>query len=130
MAEYSPADLAFLAAIERNCGEFQHIAMGVSRDCYECGIPEDTTDDELECWEEGSFTWRGCDSCRLHLGMTVYPAHGMIPPEKPGADWGCVHLDICGDCLCYHANGELPPEDWQGWEPEEPEEPEEPGDDI
>jgi hypothetical protein len=87
----------FTDAVESNLDGFELIACGKAESCPECPSGED----------EGSFSWRSCDSCGSPLGGTRYAAHGI---EKTGIE--PVHLDICVDCLLYHANG-VEPEAWE-----------------
>jgi hypothetical protein len=60
--------------------------------------------------DEGSFSHCSCDSCGSGLGGTRYTAHGWTDKARelgfPVSE--LCHLDICEDCLQYHANGELP----------------------
>ena len=60
--------------------------------------------------DEGGFSWRACDSCGSHLGGNRYDAHALRGSNATG-DWECEHIAICEDCLCYHANGDIP-EHW------------------
>lgn len=63
--------------------------------------------------DEGGFSWSECDFCGSTLGGDRYPAHGILAPtpeeaQKPGTK--IEHFRVCGDCLQYVANGELPEE--------------------
>lgn len=69
------------------------------------------TERDRECAEEGGFSWSECDSCGSHLGGNRYPAHGIIAEsmeaaQKPESE--ITHFNVCADCLCWHANGDLP----------------------
>lgn len=69
------------------------------------------TERDREGAEEGGFSWSACDSCESHLGGNRYPAHGIIAESMEAAqkpESTITHFDICADCLCYHANGDLP----------------------
>jgi hypothetical protein len=86
----------FTDAIDSNLGEFELIAVGMTEDCDECPDGED----------EGFFSWSACDSCGSTLGGTRYAAHAV---KKTGVlDTEIMHIDICVDCLMYHANGDEP----------------------
>lgn len=90
----------------------------LASDCTACdGTGEtpldDISDEDMEVWGEPSFSHSECDSCGSTLGGDRYPAHAIMrdsfgKPEAPGQIW---HIDICVDCLMFHANGELP--DWE-----------------
>jgi len=51
--------------------------------------------------DEGSFNPRGCDCCN-GLASTTYAVSGYSPKNKKVFELG----EVCGDCLCYFANGE------------------------
>ena len=57
--------------------------------------------------EEPSFSWGQCESCGTYLGGDRHAAAGIL--ETSGE---VIELDICTDCLVYHANGEEP-ETWR-----------------
>jgi hypothetical protein len=87
-------------------------------DCYDCkgtgNVPvEDISDEELQIWDEGSFSWSECDSCGSTLGGSRYPAHAInkeaFGPDAKRPD-DVHHIDICTDCLMFHANGDTPDE--------------------
>ncbi len=50
------------------------------------------------------FSHQGCDCCNDGLGNNVEPVVGYNPKTKEVEELG----DICGECLCFFANGELP----------------------
>lgn len=59
--------------------------------------------DELhQC--ESYFSWHNCDSCGSSLGGDRHPAIGRL---KHGE---LIDLEICTDCLFYHAYGDIPEE--------------------
>ena len=51
------------------------------------------------------FSWQDCDLCGA-LGGERYAATAF--PEVIGEGTDYVPLEVCGDCLCYIANGEVP----------------------
>ena len=56
---------------------------------------------------EPSFSNRTCDSCGTYLAGDRHPAHGFLE-GAPVVGGEIVHLDICTDCVMFHANGDLP----------------------
>ena len=94
---------------------------GICSGCPDCQSAYGFTDDDEEetsaatfdekisngeICDEGGFSWQDCDSCGSSLGGDRFSAHAR---DKDG-NW--IHLDICADCLFFHANGDEP-EDWQ-----------------
>lgn len=92
----------FTDAVDSNLEGLEHISVGyASHDlCDEC--PEEQDEN---VGDEGYFSWSACDSCGSSLGGTRYAAHAR---DKDG---NLLHLNVCVDCLMYHANGEEP-ETW------------------
>jgi hypothetical protein len=87
-------------------------------DCHDCtgtgNVPvEEITDEELQLWDEGSFSWSECDSCGSTLGGSRYKAHAIhveaFGPNAKRPD-DIHHIEICVDCLMFHANGDKPDE--------------------
>jgi len=56
----------------------------------------------IDSEDEGSFSMSGCDCCQTGLGNTVYACHGYAPKTNEVLEIG----DVCGECLCYFANGD------------------------
>lgn len=86
------------------------IAPGAAPDMDCCGNhPADSP--EIQWQDEGGFSWQPCDSCGNTLGGNRYPAHAI---HRDAFDCGAkrpdlvYHIDICADCLLWHANGDLP----------------------
>ncbi len=108
----------FVKAIERNWPDYI-IASGAVHDCYECtgGDDVDPNDDNaLQTYNEGGFSWAECDSCGSRLGGNRYNSHAIHkeafgPNAKQPSN--VHHVDICDDCLSFHANGDTP-ENWEG----------------
>ena len=103
----------FTEAIERELSGIGHIAPGLASCCGECcsahGLDEDEMREGCEngtVIDEGGFSGSSCDSCGSTLGGDRFAAHGF------GKDDEVIHLDICVDCLMFHANGDEP----QEWE--------------
>lgn len=46
-----------------------------------------------DLFDEGGFSWQGCDLCDSTLGGNLYDAHGVCE------DGAVDHLSICTDCL-------------------------------
>lgn len=96
---------AFLEAIEHNLSGLKFFSVGACPGCDECGLPDvDSMDSaEYESADQGDeFSTVSCDSCGSDLAGSRHPAHGFT------ADDTLIHLDVCVDCLMFHANGELP----------------------
>jgi hypothetical protein len=55
----------------------------------------------VDQYDEGHFSYSGCECCRDRLGNTVYSVNGYNPTDKKVYELG----DICGDCLSYFYNG-------------------------
>jgi hypothetical protein len=82
--------------------------------------------------DESGFTWSDCPSCGMTLGHDGYVGHGIVTVPvyttvTVRTPQGLVkkrvatkrtkqvmqHYDgICTDCVCYHANGDIP-ESWE-----------------
>ena len=98
---------AFATAIGHNLRRMSHISTGRLHECVECN--PDTSeagqkkDQPLD--DEGSFSRYGCDSCGSPMAGMRYAAHGVLKLESGAA---IIHLDICMDCLSFHANGDEP----------------------
>ena len=85
------------------------VAPGIARPdiCPECPDIDFDDDNERHFYEEGGFSSSQCDSCGSTLAGDRFTAHGIA------ADKEIYHLDICVDCLMFHANGDEP-EQWEG----------------
>ena len=115
--DYEWWDYVYEDAITHNWPDHT-IAPGPATCCYEClssrGIDESEVSDDTELLDEGSFSWRECESCGSQLGGDRHDAHALhrqaFGPnaERPG---DFHHISICTDCLLFHANGDEP-EDW------------------
>lgn len=91
----------YIANIDHELRGVEYFSVGTAHQCGECnpdGLDENA---DLSVYDEGSFSWRACESCGSLLGGDRHAAHGFISGEL-------VHLNVCADCLCYHANGDLP----------------------
>lgn len=91
----------YLAAIDHELKGVDHFSVGTTYLCDECNPDELDEDEDLNIYDEGSFSWRACDSCGSSLGGDRYAAHGDINGEL-------THFAVCVDCMIYHANGDLP----------------------
>lgn len=94
------------------------ISPGTAHNCYACVGDADIhpdDDEALQVYDEGGFSWSACDSCDSLLGGQRYNAHAIHReafgpnPSRPN---DIQHIEICADCLCYHANGDVP-ETWE-----------------
>ncbi|MFW6083743.1 MAG: hypothetical protein ACODAA_00845 [Gemmatimonadota bacterium] len=103
----------FTDAVGRYCDGLR-VAPGAAPGCDRClDLPEGASaeepgDDWCDLASEPSFSWSSCDSCGSTLGGDRYPAHGIDDEGR------VYHLDICTDCVMFHANGDEPdPEAWR-----------------
>jgi hypothetical protein len=92
-----------------NATKYRRIDPGVACQCETCQSAFGLSEDELlegsengSVHDEGGFSWHGCEVCRSSLGGTRYAAHGFAE------DGSVLHYDVCADCLCYLANGDVP----------------------
>ena len=64
-------------------------------------------DPAYELAGEPSFSSQPCGSCGTYLAGDRHPAHGFLE-GAPVVGGEIIHLDICTDCVMFHANGDLP----------------------
>jgi len=107
----------FEQAIVANLPDDWTIAPGVSPTCPECQSAWGMSPREFYAayergaiCEEGSFSRQSCDSCGSDLAGDRHDAHAISKIGIPNPE--VLHISICTDCLCYHANGDLP-ETWE-----------------
>lgn len=98
---------AFTMAVRSYLEGIGSVSPGACPGCEQCGLEQDATQVDISAADEPNFSWHQCDSCGSSLGGDRYPAHGITE------DGEIIHLDICVDCVMYHANGEEP-ERWYG----------------
>ncbi len=104
----------FTKAIERNWPDYT-IAPGTSHKCDECTQGVKIGEDDiktLQTYDKGSFSWVECDSCGVTLGGSRYNAHAIHKEAFAKQPDNVHHVNICTDCLMYHANGDEP-ENWE-----------------
>lgn len=94
----------FLRAINRETVGITGLGAGEATSCPIC-FGRHLYDTKETCPDEGWFSRQPCDSCGTKYAGNRYAAHGF---DEHG---GIIHLDVCADCLCYFANGDLP-EHW------------------
>lgn len=103
----------FTDAIKHYTSGLSFLSPGLCRSCPECqsiyGMAEDSHRWDVVS-DEGWFSWSRCDCCGTSLGGNRYAAHAR---GGTNGDGKLIHLDICGDCLQYLANG-TEPENWEG----------------
>lgn len=108
---------AFTDAIANNWPD-HIIAPGSAASCEQCRSIHGIADgadleaaQEIMENDEGSFSWSQCQSCNSRLGGDRHTAHAIhneaFGPDAKRPD-DIVHIDICTDCLMFHANGEEP----------------------
>lgn len=122
----------FIKAVERNLKGIAAFSVGASIECQDCLAASDICckhkaehmlKNNVNLVEKTEFSTTSCDSCGSHLAGERYAAHGLIASNKIFQPWidtenippektEVIHLEICIDCLLYHANGELP-ENWK-----------------
>lgn len=106
--------MAYTDAVESELKGLEAVSPGgMLADCPTCGPSMECQGDcgsddpaVCYCYDEGGFSWSSCDGCGSTLGGNRQPGHGFDPETK-----SIVHLDLCVDCVCYLANGDLP-EHW------------------
>ena len=103
---------AFIKAFEHGTQGIEYLGIGTIAGCYTCqtiyGMDEDELQaaiDNYDVFDEGGFSWQDCDVCGSRLGGDRYVMHGYYKDDL-------IHLDVCTDCIMYHANGDLP-EHWE-----------------
>lgn len=98
--------------VQANTEGLAAVSTGVCPGCETCRdqfAPDATKEefDELvssgQVFDEGGFSWRGCDICGSSLGGTVEVWHYI---DENGDI--CHEDNACVDCVCYLANGDLP----------------------
>jgi len=106
----------WIADIERNLEGIVFFSVGACPGCESCygfsGVdaadPDNPTEDEQDMANESHFSWRSCESCGSGLGGDRHPAHGYLADKSGKATDDLLHLDVCVDCLLFHANGDTP----------------------
>ena len=120
LSHQKPKTTKFEKAIERNWPDYV-ITPGAAISCPNCF--SDFTNEEraklsyedTQSWNEGSFSWHKCDSCNSTLGGDRFPAHAIhreaFGPKAKQPN-NIHHIEICVDCLMFHANSDVP-ETWE-----------------
>lgn len=88
------------------------VAAGPSFGCDDCGLGEVAQDDQAaqDAYDaacSGHFSWAPCPSCG-GLAGDRYAVHHWDPNDEQSI---VGHTNVCPDCLCYLANGDLPQDD-------------------
>lgn len=95
----------FEKAVNDNLKGIESISVSLLSNCITCLSDNNCTADEIEngiVSDEGSFSWRSCESCSSNLGGNRYSAHGV------NVDNEIIHFEVCEDCLFYLSNGDVP----------------------
>ena len=116
-----PQDYAVLTtgwpAEERGLGKSDHESYcdALAEECAEEGIPylpltyEEWYEREVEARgeedEHSEFSWSDCDLCGALAGSRH---HATAYPKDFQAKTDYIALEVCGDCLCWIANGDVP----------------------
>ena len=94
---------AFTRAVATYCKGLDPISPGCrGAECEHAG-----GDPDHQC--EEYFSRAQCDSCGSTLGGNRMPATAVYTDSD--GQLQVIDLEICVDCVMYHANGELP-DDW------------------
>ena len=99
----------FTDRVRAHLDGLHHVSPGACPGCSTCedlgeGNDYDARpDDWHDIVSEGAaFSRAQCDSCGSGMAGARYPAHALDVDNR------IVHLDICTDCIQYHANGTEP----------------------
>ena len=90
---------------------------GAAKSCDDCANhltreeKDALPDEDWQAFDEGSFSWAPCDSCGTTLGGDRHAAHAWQQATADNRLGDLCHVDICTDCLLFHANGDQP-ESW------------------
>lgn len=97
----STTEAAWLDSITRNIAGLRFFSVGDCQACSECnpGRLDDAEYDRNR--PEAHFSHFRCESCGVWLAGDCHAAHAYIGEDL-------THLEVCGDCLLFHANGDLP----------------------
>ena len=99
----------FLAAVEAHCVGLEAVTPGCRGP--ECEYAEDDPDPaDHRC--EPSFGRAPCDSCGSTLAGDREPGTALLR-QAGGRPLLVIDLELCVDCVAYHANGDVP-ETWEG----------------
>ena len=92
----------FKQAVDTYCDGLDSVNIGCMGS--ECEYADD--DENHSC--ETHFSWGQCDSCGSTLGGDRSAAQGCWSDAD---GFHHIEMEVCVDCMMYHANGELP-ESW------------------
>ena len=101
MIKRAQATCAFTYYVATYCEGLEVVSVG----CLGVKCEHAEGDPNHAC--EAGFSWSQCDSCGSTLGGDRLEAHGLYRPHD-GADLESIKMEICVDCVMYHANGETP----------------------
>jgi hypothetical protein len=92
----------FKLAVEMYCKGIDIVNVGCAGS--ECEYSDG--DEDHQC--ESSFSWSQCDSCGTSLGGDRHP--GFMCWQDEADNWQDIAVELCTDCVMYHANGDVPEE--------------------
>jgi hypothetical protein len=99
--------LSFVERIAEYTKGIDHISPGICPGCETCQQQWGLSEAELEAGmgagsviDEPHMSGSICETCGDVAGDR-HAAHGFVGARL-------LHLDICPDCLCYFANGDIP----------------------
>ena len=116
MSEYTAQQRNFLKAYAYGTKALNAFSVGLCPGCEECmrqwGIDADEPEEVNQfnagikngnTFDEGGFSWQGCDICNTALGGTFQVGHYL---DRNG---DLCHIErVCVDCLFLWANGDVP----------------------
>jgi len=120
MSEYSKRQLAWMKRFEDGLSGMEGVSSGTCPGCPEC-MERDGYDDEeaheeayqcgsLDASDEPSFSWHSCGICGCGLGGDRHVWHWLDSGNE------IVHeSDACTDCVVFHANGDVPDDEYLDW---------------
>ena len=112
--DYTQKQKIWMQRFEDRTEGMEALSTGLCPDCEECAdsfnmeLPELNAGIENgDVFDEGGFSWSGCDLCGNTLGNTLYYYHYI--DSNGGINHG---FGACGDCVCYIANGDVPDDEY------------------
>jgi hypothetical protein len=101
----------FTEAVRQELAGLTFVSPGACPGCATCeaNVRRDgLTDEEWSDLAGGpSFSWSRCQSCGSTFGGDRHAGHAT----DPALGGLLLHLEMCSDCVVWHANGEEP-ETW------------------
>jgi len=122
MSKISAKNQAYINQVAESTKDMEFLSFSLCPGCRECAndysIPLGTLTKRINnntIFDEGEFTWSGCQICKNGLGCTVFAGHARVKRQvlrrgKPINRFvsDLVHFEACPDCICYLDHGALP----------------------